>query len=114
MIAKVPRISFKRLQENKADVNDWYNLSFRIKVGHYLAEKLYAKEAVIGLSIAFDCCKLIGERWLLNKVISATPDELADIEISLDAVDSMHTENTRRYLLEAYHAARDALSGNIN
>jgi len=111
MIASVPRASFKRFKEGIADIDDWFNLSFRIKVGHYLAEKIYEQEAVDAFNIAFDHCKEIGERWLTNAVVTATEEELSDVEAGLDAVDEMHGENIRRHLLDAYYAARTELSG---
>ena len=112
-IAKVPRISFKRFQDGIADVNDWYNLSFRVKVGLYLADKFYTEEAVIGLTLAAKMCNNIGARWLSDKVVTATNEELVDIEAALDAVDQIDGENIRRYILEAMYSARDSLSGKI-
>lgn len=111
IIASVPRASFKRFKEGIADMDDWFNLSFRIKVGQYLAEKIYTEVAVDAFNLAFGHCKEIGERWLVDKVVTATELELYDIEAGLDAVDQMHGENIRRHLLDAYYAAREELAG---
>jgi len=106
-IAEIPRVSLRRFKENIADINDLINIYFRINVGLYLAKKIYEKETADSFELLIYQCKQILERYIRDKLVNADQTEIIDIENGLDAVDQMHTENIRRYLLEAYYLAKN-------
>lgn len=102
-IKKVPRQSLQAFLENRQTPTDWYNLTFRIKIGYDLAKEVYTQEAVDGMKQVLDACIAIKERYLQTKVMSMTLLESDLIEMGLDATDQMQDETTRRIQLEAFH-----------
>ena len=105
-----PRNALKAFKEGKADRTDWFNISFRLRMGTYLAEKIYTEETLVGMKLAFDACLSIHTRFMTENVVKATPEELIELEAGLDAIDIMQTENLRRDFLDAALAARKELS----
>jgi hypothetical protein len=106
LLAAVPRRSLAALKENRATPTDLYNVSFRIKVGLHLAEKLYQFETEDGMRLAMIACLKVRDRFKANTMLAVTPHEVAEIEMGLEAIDAMQYENIRRELLAAHLAAK--------
>lgn len=102
-LKRVPRASFQAFLDNKQNLTDWYNITFRIKIGYELAVKIYTEEAVQGMKNALDACMNIKDRYLDIKVMSMTLLESDLIELGLDATDQMQDETTRRDQLGSFH-----------
>ena len=105
-----PRNSLTAFKEKRADRTDWCNVTFRIKVGLSLAEKIYTEDTVKGMKEALDACESIRNRFMSINTVTATVEELIELEAGLDAVDAMQEENIRRHLLDAYLAAREYIN----
>lgn len=101
-----PRLSLAAFKESKATMTDWFNVTFRIKVGLYIAEKAYQLQTEEGMRLAIIACLKIRDRKRDTNLLSITPYELADIEMGLDAVDAMQYENIRKLLLAAHTEAK--------
>jgi hypothetical protein len=107
-IKQPPRTSLRRFREGIADATDWFNISFRIRVGIYLARAEYQQETVEDMTDAFMLCDTIytrakqdnGPDWTI------TPEEIDYIESALDAVDIMQDETTRRAQLYAHQVSQ--------
>jgi len=102
-IKKVPRQSFQAFLDNKQTPTDWYNLTFRIRIGYNLAQAVYTQEAIVGMKEALDVCITIKERYLTTRLLSMTLRESDLMEMGLDATDQMQDETLRRTQLEAFH-----------
>ncbi len=102
-IKKVPRQSFQAFLDNKQTPTDWYNLTFRIRIGYNLAQAVYTQEAIVGMKEALDVCITIKERYLTTRLLSMTLRESDLMEMGLDATDQMQDETLRRIQLEAFH-----------
>lgn len=111
----VPRKSFKAFQDKRATATDWYNLSFRLKVGLEIAKKLYIDETVQGFTESLDATVSIRKRYHASgdTLWEATVEEMALIESGLDAVETMHEENTRRDMRSAYQITDQYMKANL-
>lgn len=104
-IKKIPRMSLAALSENRAKESDWYNLSFRTKIGLDLAKAIYTDEAFVAMEEVFQVCLDMKDRFLLKGIWSVSEDEYQLLKIGLDATDQMCDETTRRIQLEVFKAS---------
>ena len=105
MIKKIPRLSLQAIREGSGSVTDWYNLCFRIKVGHDLAKVVYTDEAVVALKEILDCVLGIKDRFVTTNAVTVLKDEVELIEMGLDYTDEMTDDATRRVQLEVFHTS---------
>lgn len=101
-IKRVPRQSLQAFKDNKQTPTDWYNLTFRTRIGFDLAHEVYTNETVVEMTECLNTCLAIKDRYLQTKLWTATPEEIESIEIGLDAIDQMQDETTRRVQLVAF------------
>lgn len=117
IVFAIPKAELERMRQlcrnhyalivnKKGTINDVLNIAFRLKVGSVLAEKVYTEVTQEEFSPAFDSILSVIIRWTRDSVVSPTPEEFANIEAGMDAVDAMQMENIRRVLLDAHLAAR--------
>lgn len=101
-IKRVPRVSLQAFKDNKNTPTDWYNITFRTRIGYDLAKEVYTHEAFVAMTECLDTCLIIKDRYLETKIWSATPEEIEIIEVGFDAIDQMQDETTRRIQLVAF------------
>lgn len=102
-IKRVPRISLQAFKNNKQTPTDWYNLTFRIKIGYDLAKSVYTDDAVTSMQEILDTLIVIKDRYIVSKIMQMNQSEIDLVEMGLDAIDQMQDETTRRIQLEAFH-----------
>ena len=106
-ISSIARESLKAIREGRGNINNALDVMFRVKIGAVLAEEIYDKETLEQYLPTVDSVLLVLIHWVKHRDIVATEQQLLDMEDALDAVDQMHTENTRRILLDAYKKSRE-------
>lgn len=102
-IKRVPRLSLKAFIENKATSTDWYNLTFRSKIGLDLAKEVYTEEASVAMTDVLNACLGTKDRFVKTNVWSITEEEAELVLLGLDATDQMQDETTRRLQLDVFH-----------
>jgi len=111
-IKQPPRISLERFKSHKADATDWYNIAFRIRMGLEVAKQEYVQQTVDDIAEMFNLWLVVftnakqttGPNWVVEN------NTLEDIESTLDAIDTMQDETTRRAQLSAHVVAKKILN----
>ena len=101
-----PHKSLAALKAGTHTATDWFNVTFRIKVGYELAKAAYTQEAVDGMLDTLHACLSIRARYLATLRWSVTEEDLSLLELGIETTDLMQDDTTRRDQLSAHHTAR--------
>lgn len=101
-----PHESLAAFRAASHTATDWFNITFRIKVGYELAKACYTAEAVEGMLDTLHACLSIRARYLATLRWSATESELELLQLGIATTDLMQDDTTRRDQLKAHHTAR--------
>ena len=104
-IKRIPRLSLQSFKDNKAVTTDWYNITFRIKIGLDIAESEYTNVTINPMVDVLEVCISILNRYRELNIWAITRDEVELLENGLDATDEMTDQTTRRVQLDAFHAS---------
>jgi hypothetical protein len=102
LLKRFPRLSLENIRNNNGIFKDWYNLTFRTKIGLEVANLVYTEEASAALKEVHDVCLKMLETYKQERCLSLTEQEYILLTDGLDAVDQMQDENTRRILLDIF------------
>lgn len=107
LIKGPPRKALKAFKEGIADSNCWYVVTMRVQVGYELAKAHFSEQTQAQYAPVMLAVQWMRSRYHVsgNTVWSATPDELRDLEVALDAVDGMQDMTSRLQQLDAYRKA---------
>lgn len=99
------RPSLAAFKENRQSLTDWHNIGFRLKVALEIAKEHYVPQTVAELQACMDVILAMKQRYLLNKSLTVSAEEIELFEMGLDAMDQIQDESTRRLLLDKFLVA---------
>lgn len=105
-IKRGPRLSLDAMRDGRGNSTDWFNLTFRIKIGLILALKFYTEEASDALEEILQHCVAISDNYATTYKWTITTEQYDALLMGLDACDQIHDETTRRELLDAFLASK--------
>lgn len=101
-IKKIPHLSLKALASNQGSSKDWYNITFRIRIGLDIAKEIYTEDASIAMQELYELTVKIMDRFIVEDLWYVTEQEYNDLLSGLEATDQMQDETTRRLQLEVF------------
>lgn len=99
-----PYFCLEAFRQQTPVFTDWIDLSFRLMVGHELAQRYYIDIVVKEMEEIVLVMRAIRNRYHESgqTVLRATATEIDMIRMGLEATDEMQLDTSRREQLEAY------------
>lgn len=96
-----PRQCIKHYRAGEQNANDWYILSFRIRMGRYVVQMHYSQEVMQALDLAYRVTleMLAYHRLKADYNWSATQAQIDTLEDALDLVDAIQRDTDRKTLI---------------
>lgn len=98
-----PRTALARFAEGKQDANDWYIVSFRIRIARYVVEMKYQEQQEVLTSLELAHCVTLemlaafnlnnGYNW------SVSPAQLQTLTTAMDLMDEIQRDADRETLI---------------
>lgn len=103
---EVPRKALERFVNKTANMHDWEALMFRMRTCYEIALDIYVLNTQKEILFVVELLRDIFYRYQESKTFDLSEEDIKNIELGLDAMDTMQDQVTRKEMLGPFLRTR--------